>query len=435
MNFLILRDGRQYGPYPIGSLQEMLRKNEVVPTDMMWSEGWKEWLTVESYLFSTGRKSSSAAMPPPLPSKVPPPLPEGSSTKPPVIPGKIEAMNELEQRVLEGGRFVVFQYCFSVFIMTFKRSSSVTFLKRDQDGFSGALTHSLISLCVGWWGIPWGPIWTISTVYRNACGGLDVTDTVLLQLVGPARAAQILARRPKPDPAGFGMKCFRVGLIAVPVLIFCILILSPVISGVNEARKGASYRNASSRYTPESRDFRAANNLINTYQGTTAFGNTTQAVAVATSFSRQISVMRDLFFQGGKKSGVSISDHKFLTYCQLSGTNCAIMVHVPELRRFSEDAKKSFGGMAWTAANIALFGEGLTNADMNLGVGFRGIMLYDRVMVGTISQTLTNAQEPSEILVGNNPESRLHPFFEPSPAVVLPSVKKKLAATNALPEK
>ncbi|MES2569333.1 MAG: hypothetical protein V4710_04680, partial [Verrucomicrobiota bacterium] len=40
------------------------------------------------------------------------------------------------------------------------------------------LPHSLFTLLVGWWGIPWGPIYTIQTVYRNFRGGVLITDEI-----------------------------------------------------------------------------------------------------------------------------------------------------------------------------------------------------------------------------------------------------------------
>jgi DnaJ domain len=44
------------------------------------------------------------------------------------------------------------------------------------------LQATLVSAFVGWWGFPWGPIWTISSVFRNAFGGSyskDVDEKLL----------------------------------------------------------------------------------------------------------------------------------------------------------------------------------------------------------------------------------------------------------------
>ena len=38
---------------------------------------------------------------------------------------------------------------------------------------------------LGWWGIPWGPIWTISTIVTNLRGGRDVTNDVVRSMTTP----------------------------------------------------------------------------------------------------------------------------------------------------------------------------------------------------------------------------------------------------------
>jgi hypothetical protein len=45
-----------------------------------------------------------------------------------------------------------------------------------------ALQATIVSAFVGWWGVPWGPIWTISSIWRNAFGGRhskDIDDKLL----------------------------------------------------------------------------------------------------------------------------------------------------------------------------------------------------------------------------------------------------------------
>lgn len=411
MNFFIARDGTQYGPYPIESLAQMVREENVVPSDQMLVEGNSNWQSVADYLRAQSSAAPTAAVPPPLPRQQPPPLP--ASQRPPPIPagGTIAAPpiveTELERAVLDGGRFVIFQYCFSVLVMTFKRPSSITFLRGDEDGFKDAFTHSLISLTVGWWGIPWGPIWTIGTVYKNVTGGVDVTNAVLTEKFGPIRAAQIMAKRRAPAPKGNAMKFFRWGLIGAPVALFLLLAIVPVFSGFENS---SNYRSTRSTATS---GFAAANREINTHHGSAAFGNSPKAVAAATSFSKQMKKMRDLLFEAGKKDGFSVSDHQFLTYCELHDSECAFIVHVPELRRFSKEAKESLGTLAWITAQSALKEQQITNSAMRLAVGLRGIVLYDRVLLGTLQGDIEAKNNTlTETVVGSNPEQRLSPFFE-----------------------
>ena len=86
---------------------------------------------------------------------------------------------ELRYELSKGGRFVVYMYCVSVLIMTFKRSSGIHFVKGDEKDWKNILLYSLISLIFGWWGIPWGPIYTFTTVFTNVRGGKDVTADIL----------------------------------------------------------------------------------------------------------------------------------------------------------------------------------------------------------------------------------------------------------------
>lgn len=92
--------------------------------------------------------------------------------------------NEIAFEVQRGGRFVVHQYCISVVIMTFKRNGPVRFVKAGESAVAKGLPLTLLSLVVGWWGIPWGFIYTPQVIYRNLKGGIDVTPLVMKQLQG-----------------------------------------------------------------------------------------------------------------------------------------------------------------------------------------------------------------------------------------------------------
>jgi hypothetical protein len=86
---------------------------------------------------------------------------------------------QIHQAIERGAKFVVFQYCISVFLMTFKRSSDVYFIRPGHTALTPRIGYSILSLLLGWWGIPWGPIYTIQAFWNNAIGGLDLTPEVL----------------------------------------------------------------------------------------------------------------------------------------------------------------------------------------------------------------------------------------------------------------
>jgi hypothetical protein len=362
MNFFLSRGGQKQGPYPLSSLPEMRRYGGVLDTDDILVDGAPGWVRVADYL------------PPKAPAATPPALPTPSAVSGQPLPTKPPALSavpsdDLARAVEAGGRFVLFTYCISILVMTFRRSSEVTFLQRDQDGAGEAIKYSLVSGLVGWWGIPWGPIWTIGALFSNAWGGKDVTREVLTQKYGEPAANAILARRQKPAPAGLLMKSFRAALIAVPVILIALIVL-PL---------GVGLTAGSSR--PDSA-FDAANEQISSHHDRVAFGNSDKAIAVADRISRSLKTMREVAFQGGKKNGLSMSGHEFLSYCDLRDGQCIVMVHVPELRRYTSDAKDSLGKLAWFVTQGALRSEQAGTPGMKVLVGLRGIALYDRVMKG-----------------------------------------------------
>jgi hypothetical protein len=92
---------------------------------------------------------------------------------------------QLKGEIATGARFVIYQYCISILVMTFKRASHIYFVRAEDNRFTKGLPFTLISLVLGWWGIPWGPIWTISTVVTNLRGGRDVTVEVMRSMAPP----------------------------------------------------------------------------------------------------------------------------------------------------------------------------------------------------------------------------------------------------------
>lgn len=96
---------------------------------------------------------------------------------------------EIQRELERGARFVIFQYCISVFLVTFKRGSSIYFIRAGHSAAGKAFAYSLISLLFGWWGFPWGPIWTISTLVTNCRGGRDVTGELLASMLQARGAA------------------------------------------------------------------------------------------------------------------------------------------------------------------------------------------------------------------------------------------------------
>lgn len=91
---------------------------------------------------------------------------------------------DITEMVNQGGKFVVFEYTISILIMTFKRSSDIFFIRPGEGTFSKSIVYTLISFILGWWGIPWGPIYTIGSIFTNLGGGKNITPDIMSHLRG-----------------------------------------------------------------------------------------------------------------------------------------------------------------------------------------------------------------------------------------------------------
>jgi len=97
--------------------------------------------------------------------------------------------DEIKSELANGAKFVIFQYTISIIVMTFKRSSDIYFVKSSEKAVVKGLPYTLLTFLLGWWGIPWGPIYTIQTLGRNLSGGRDVTAHVMPSLIGTGMEA------------------------------------------------------------------------------------------------------------------------------------------------------------------------------------------------------------------------------------------------------
>jgi len=178
----------------------------------------------------------------------------------------------------------------------------------------------------------------------------------------------------------------------------------------NGSERGA-YRSA-----PGKREFEAANKAIDFNHGTTAFGNSSKATAVATRFSAEMKQFREAQFEGGKKNGFSTSEHEFMSYCDLRTNQCVFLVHVPELRRYTSEAKLSMCVLAWETAQRLLRERKLGQPGMKLYVGVRGVLFYERVTIGNYLPDLSEANTGiTSVKEGFESKEQLFPaFYDPA---------------------
>ncbi len=99
------------------------------------------------------------------------------------------SIEDIRHEVSRGGRFVWFYYVFSLVVITFQRASPVVFVRGGRSRAAAGWKYTLLSAVVGWWGIPWGIIYTFQALGVNLGGGTDVTAEIMAVLDPPVGRA------------------------------------------------------------------------------------------------------------------------------------------------------------------------------------------------------------------------------------------------------
>jgi len=94
---------------------------------------------------------------------------------------------ELKQRVAAGAKFVYFEYTISIAVATFKRPTDIYFIDVNESTAKHSWHLSTLTGIMGWWGIPWGPIYTIGAFITNFGGGKDVTNEIMQKILANER--------------------------------------------------------------------------------------------------------------------------------------------------------------------------------------------------------------------------------------------------------
>ena len=107
----------------------------------------------------------------------------------------VEGMTPEQVRfeVQRGARFVLFQYCISALVVTFRRPSDIYLIRAEENATVKGLPFTLLTLLLGWWGIPWGPIYSVQSLITNLGGGKKVTSEIMARyssLASPASAVR-----------------------------------------------------------------------------------------------------------------------------------------------------------------------------------------------------------------------------------------------------
>src|SRR4051794_13881621 len=81
-------------------------------------------------------------------------------------------------------RLVIFPYVYSVVLFTSKRAAAGIWCHSCRSALRWQ--YGLISLLFGWWGFPWGPLYTPGALIRSFAGGQQPREenAELLEILG-----------------------------------------------------------------------------------------------------------------------------------------------------------------------------------------------------------------------------------------------------------
>ena len=85
-----------------------------------------------------------------------------------------------------------YEVCASAIVATFHFRTATYLTDSWQTRYLYGLSYSLLTLALGPWGVPWGPVLTVRSIWANLRGGVDMTAHVLSRLGGgePSRPAE-----------------------------------------------------------------------------------------------------------------------------------------------------------------------------------------------------------------------------------------------------
>ena len=151
----------------------------------------------------------------------------------------------------------------------------------------------------------------------------------------------------------------------------------------------------------------AAEAFILAYESSESSGNTPEAVTFADQFSRSLRVSRQYMFTEGKAGSTSFTKGRFLTYCFLRDDSVAVLVHIPELRRYTDDAKLTLEEYAWGLATSYVSSKHPKVKKIALGI--KGVLNYASIITGVVDD-----KEPLkgiEVRHSTTSTKPLWPFF------------------------
>lgn len=99
----------------------------------------------------------------------------------------------LEGLKKDGGQLIAYSFIISLGIITFNYPVYKKFEIQPSKTrrFMHGLKWALVSFLLGWWGIPWGPIYTPISILVDLSGGHNVTDEFIQKFSNKVRQYEL----------------------------------------------------------------------------------------------------------------------------------------------------------------------------------------------------------------------------------------------------
>ena len=66
-----------------------------------------------------------------------------------------------------------YPYVISLIVVTLRYESGLKYIRTADARYVRAIPYLLVSLLLGWWGMPWGPLLTLRAVWDCLNGGVE----------------------------------------------------------------------------------------------------------------------------------------------------------------------------------------------------------------------------------------------------------------------
>lgn len=178
---------------------------------------------------------------------------------------------------------------------------------------------------------------------------------------------------------------------AVKSILLTVALLFAAFMGFRVFQLVRHVKNHPVTHTPGAEQLTAAMKSITSVSKGAAQGNSVEGVALAKQLSDDLLKIHDAMFVGGKADSAKLTKGTFLVFCQLNEDSCAFIIHVPEMRHYTEDAAQSLAELAYDDASRIL-DSAKKSGVKQLAVATRGVIFFNTVLIGDY---VPNNQHPS----------------------------------------